>query len=166
METGLSSRQRVKPARERPPVQQARLYSRRTAPGLADNTVMPLVRISLRQGKTPEYRHQIGDGVHRAMVDAINVPPQDRFQVITEHQADGLIYDPSYLGINRTDDVIFIQITLNAGRTLDQKRALYKKIADLLAQEPGVRPEDVVINLVEVAKENWSFGKGVAQYAT
>jgi phenylpyruvate tautomerase PptA (4-oxalocrotonate tautomerase family) len=85
---------------------------------------MPLVRISLRQGKTAEYRGKIADGVHRAMAEAINVPPQDRFQVITEHQADGLIYDPSYLGINRTDDVIFIQITLNAGRTLDQKRSV------------------------------------------
>jgi phenylpyruvate tautomerase PptA (4-oxalocrotonate tautomerase family) len=127
---------------------------------------MPLVRISLRQGKTTEYRHKIADGVHRAMVEAINVPPQDRFQVITEHQADGLIYDPSYLGINRTDEVIFIQITLNGGRTLDQKRALYKKITELLGKEPGVRPEDVVINLVEVAKENWSFGDGIAQYAT
>ncbi len=100
------------------------------------------------------------------MVESINVPPRDRFQVITEHPADGLIYDPSYLGINRTDDVVFIQITLNAGRTLDQKRALYKKIADLLSQEPGVRLEDVVINLVEVTKENWSFGNGIAQYAT
>ena len=100
------------------------------------------------------------------MVEAINVPPQDRFQVSTEHPADGLIYDPSYLGINRTDDVILIQITLNVGRTLDQKRALYKKITDLLSQEPGVRPEDVVVNLVEVAKENWSFGNGIAQYAT
>jgi 4-oxalocrotonate tautomerase len=127
---------------------------------------MPLVRISLRQGKTAEYHHKIADGVHRAMVEAINVPAQDRFQVITEHQADGLIYDPSYLGIQRTDEVVFIQITLNAGRTVDQKRALYKKVAELLAKEPGVRPEDVLINLVEVAKENWSFGNGVAQYAT
>src|ERR1700733_912959 len=162
METGLSSRQRVKLARERPPVQQARAYCRRSsrsggkAAGLADNTVMPLVRISLRQGKTAEYRRKIADGVHRAMVETINVPAQDRFQVITEHRADGLIYDPSYLGINRTDDVVFIQITLNAGRTTDQKRALYKKITELLAKEAGVRPEDVVINLVEVAKENWS----------
>jgi 4-oxalocrotonate tautomerase len=127
---------------------------------------MPLVRISLRQGKTTDYRHKIADGVHRAMVEAINVPAQDRFQVITEHPADGLTYDSSYLGINRTDDVIFIQITLNVGRTLDQKRALYKKVTELLAEEPGVRSEDVLINLVEVAKENWSFGNGVAQYAT
>jgi 4-oxalocrotonate tautomerase family enzyme len=134
--------------------------------GLADNTVMPLVRISLRQGKTAGYRDKIGDGVHRAMVEAINVPAQDRFQVITEHPSDGLIYDPSYLGIRRTDDVVFIQITLNAGRTVDQKRALYRKVTELLAKEPGVRPEDVVISLVEVAKENWSFGNGLAPYAT
>jgi 4-oxalocrotonate tautomerase len=127
---------------------------------------MPLIRISLRQGKTTEYRLKISDGVHRAMVETINVPAQDRFQVITEHRADGLIYDPSYLGINRTDDVVFIQITLNAGRTTDQKRALYKKITELLVKEAGVRPEDVVINLVEVAKENWSFGNGDAPYAT
>jgi 4-oxalocrotonate tautomerase family enzyme len=127
---------------------------------------MPLIRISLRQGKTAEYRLKISDGVHRAMVETINVPAQDRFQVVTEHRADGLIYDPSYLGINRTDDVVFIQITLNAGRTTDQKRALYKKITELLAKEAGVRPEDVVINLVEVAKENWSFGNGDAPYAT
>ncbi|MGA2213529.1 MAG: tautomerase family protein [Bryobacteraceae bacterium] len=127
---------------------------------------MPLVRISLRQGKTAGYRDKIGDGVHRAMVEAINVPAQDRFQVITEHPSDGLIYDPSYLGIRRTDDVVFIQITLNAGRTVDQKRALYRKVTELLAKEPGVRPEDVVISLVEVAKENWSFGNGLAPYAT
>jgi phenylpyruvate tautomerase PptA (4-oxalocrotonate tautomerase family) len=127
---------------------------------------MPLVRISLRQGKTAGYRDKIGDGVHRAMVEAINVPAEDRFQVITEHPSDGLIYDPSYLGIQRTDDVVFIQITLNAGRTVDQKRALYQKVAELLAKEPGVRPEDVVISLVEVAKENWSFGNGLAPYAT
>ena len=127
---------------------------------------MPFIRISLRQGKTTEYRLKISDGVHRAMVETINVPAQDRFQVITEHRADGLIYDPGYLGIDRTDDVVFIQIFLNTGRTVDQKRALYKKIAELLAKDAGVRPEDVVINLVEVAKENWSFGNGDAPYAT
>jgi 4-oxalocrotonate tautomerase len=134
--------------------------------GDCDNAFMPLVRISLRQGKTTEYRSKIADGVHRAMVEAINVPPLDRFQVITEHLVDGLIYDSSYLGIHRTDDVVFIQITLNAGRTLEQKRALYEKITELLAQEPGVRTEDVVINLVEVGKEDWSFGNGLATYAT
>jgi len=99
------------------------------------------------------------------MVETINVPQLDRFQVITEHGSGGLIYDPSYLGINRTDDIVFIQITLNAGRTVDQKKALYAKIADLLANDPGIRPENVFINLVETAKENWSFGNGIAQYA-
>ncbi len=126
---------------------------------------MPLVRISLREGKSAAYRLAIADAVHRAMVEAVNVPPQDRFQVITEHAPDSLVYDPTYLGVDRTDDVVFIQITLNAGRTTDLKKALYARIAHRLAESPGVRPQDVLINLVEVAKENWSFGNGVAQYA-
>ena len=126
---------------------------------------MPLVRIDLRPGKTPEYRRKLGEMVYRAMLETINMPEHDRFQVITDHSAEGLIYDSSYLGINRSDDIIFIQITLNAGRTLDQKKALYARIVELLAKEPGVRPEDVLINLVECVKENWSFGNGIASYA-
>lgn len=127
---------------------------------------MPLVRIDLRQGKPPEYSRKIGDMVYRAMRETINMPEHDRFQVIADHPAEGLVYDPSYLGINRTDDIVFIQITLNAGRTLDQKKALYARIAELLAIEPGIRPEDVLINLVECAKEDWSFGSGIASYAS
>jgi phenylpyruvate tautomerase PptA (4-oxalocrotonate tautomerase family) len=94
------------------------------------------------------------------------MPEHDRFQVIADHPADGLHYDPSYLGINRTEDVVFIQITLNAGRTLEQKKSLYARIAELLAKEPGIRPEDALINLVECAKEDWSFGNGAASYAS
>ena len=126
---------------------------------------MPLVRIDLREGKTAEYRSKIGDMVYQAMLETIQMPEHDRFQVITEHAEDGLVYDPSYLGIHRTDDVVFIQITLNKGRTLEQKKALYARIAELLAREPGLRPEDVLINLVECAKEDWSFGNGIASYA-
>ena len=126
---------------------------------------MPLVRIDLRKGKSPAYRQALGEAVHRAMVEAIAVPPLDRFQVIAEHDEESLIFDPSYLGIERSDEVIFVQITLNTGRTVEQKKALYDRIAGLLAESPGVRPQDVLINLVEVPKENWSFGNGEAQYA-
>jgi len=126
---------------------------------------MPLVRISLREGKPETYRRALADGIHRAMVDAINVPPLDRFQVITEHPAESLIYDPAYLGIVRGDDVVFVQITLNAGRSTEQKRALYARMAELLQANPGLRPQDLLINLVEVSRENWSFGNGQAQYA-
>ncbi len=126
---------------------------------------MPLVRISLREGKPEAYRRAIGEAVHRAMVEAITVPPLDRFQVVTEHSASDLIYDPTYLGISRTDDVVFVQITLNAGRSVEQKRALYARIVALLAEDPGVRPQNVLINLVEVPRENWSFANGEAQYA-
>jgi phenylpyruvate tautomerase PptA (4-oxalocrotonate tautomerase family) len=125
---------------------------------------MPLVRIELRQGTSPEYRRAIADGVHQAMIDALAIPPDDRFQVISEYSAENLIYDPQYLGIKRSDRVVFVQITLSAGRKPGQKRALYKRIAELLAKSPGVRPEDVVINLVQVTWEDWSFGNGVAQY--
>lgn len=126
---------------------------------------MPLVRISLVEGKPESFLAKAGDAVHRAMVETINVPPQDRFQLITEHSKAQFIYDPSYLNIRRSDDLIVIQITLNQGRTLEMKKALFKRIAELLHQELNVRKEDVFVNLVEVPKENWSFGNGEAQYA-
>jgi 4-oxalocrotonate tautomerase len=125
---------------------------------------MPLVRISLRKGKSEQYRHAIADGVHQAMVEAIDAPKQDRFQVITEYSPNDLIYDPSYLGIERSDDVVFVQVTLSAGRKPPQKRKFYQRMAELLAKNPGLRPQDLVINLVETAWENWSFGNGEAQY--
>ena len=125
---------------------------------------MPFVRISLQAGKSADYRRAIADGVHQAMVEALGVPVQDRFQVVTEHNADGLIYDPSYLGIDRSDDVVFVQITLSAGRKPKQKRDFYARAAELLAQRPGLKPQELLINLVEVAWENWSFGEGKAQY--
>lgn len=127
---------------------------------------MPLVRISLLHGKPESYLQKIGDAVHRAMVETISVPPQDRFQIITEHTKSHFTYDPDYLNIHRDDDLVIIQITLNQGRTLEMKKALYKKIAELLHHELKLRKEDVLVNLVEVPKENWSFGNGEAQYAT
>jgi 4-oxalocrotonate tautomerase len=125
---------------------------------------MPLVRIFLREGKSAQYRRALADGVHQAMVEAIDAPAQDRFQVITEHSANDLIYDPSYMGIERGDEIVMVQITLSAGRKPPQKRKLYQRIVENLQKNPGVRPQDVVINLVETAWENWSFGNGEAQY--
>ena len=126
---------------------------------------MPLVRISLMEGKTAEYRGKIGDVVHQAMVQTINCPLQDRFQLITEHTKANFLYSPEYLGIPHSDDLIVIQITLNEGRTLDLKKALYHAIADGLNKAVAVSTQDVLINLVEVKKENWTFGNGIAQYA-
>ncbi len=125
---------------------------------------MPFVRISLREGKQPTYLKAVSEAVHRAMVETINVPADDRFQVVTEHPAGGLVYDPGYLGVRRSDDLLVVQITLNQGRTLEQKKALYARIAQLLSEVAKVRPEDVLISLVEVPKENWSFGRGEASY--
>ena len=125
---------------------------------------MPLVRIDLRSGTSVQYRKAIGEGVHQAMIEALAIPPDDHFQVITEHPPEGLVYDPQYLGVQRSDKVVFVQITLSGGRKPQQKRKLYKRIVELLSASPGLRPEDVVINLVEVAWENWSFGNGDAHY--
>jgi len=126
---------------------------------------MPLARIDLIAGKSADYRRTIGDVVYQAMLDTLNVPKDDRFQVITEHAPGDFIFDPNYLGIARTPDCIFMQITLNKGRTTEVKQAFYKAVADGLHEKLQVRREDVLINLVEVDKENWSFGNGVAQYA-
>ncbi len=125
---------------------------------------MPLVRVSLREGKPALYRAAIGEAIHRAMVETINVPADDRFQIFTEHSVEELVYDPDYLGVKRSDDLVVIQITLNAGRSLEQKRALYEAIARSLARDPGLRREDVLVGLVEVPKENWSFGNGEMSY--
>jgi 4-oxalocrotonate tautomerase len=126
---------------------------------------MPIARIDLPAGKTAEYRRAVGDIVYEAMITALNVPKDDRFQVIAEHTAADLIIDPNYLGIHRTANAIVIQVTLNEGRTLEVKKAFYKALADGLHLRLGLRREDVLINLVEVKKENWSFGNGEAQYA-
>ena len=127
---------------------------------------MPLVRVALRKGTKPEFRRAVSGSIHRAMVETIKIPEQDKFQIFTEHDEESLIYDPSYLGISRSDAVLLIQITLSAGRTLEVRKALFARIVERLREAPGVRPEDVFINLVETAKENWSFGNGLAQYAT
>ena len=126
---------------------------------------MPLVRVSLRRGKPAAYCKAILDGIYRAMISAFDVPNEDRFMVINEHDETDFSYSNNYLGIARTDDLILIQITANNTRTVERKKAFFRQIADNLAANPGVRPEDVFINLVEVLPENWSFGNGIAQYA-
>ena len=126
---------------------------------------MPLVQIHLMQGKPAEFRRRVGQIVYQTMTDTINVPPKDNFQVITEHAQGDLVYDPEYLNIQRTDGVVIIQITLNEGRTVELKKAFYARLAERLHEQLGIRLEDVFISLVEVKKENWSFGNRFAQYA-
>jgi phenylpyruvate tautomerase PptA (4-oxalocrotonate tautomerase family) len=126
---------------------------------------MPLVRIDLPAGKPAEYRSAVGEAVAAAVTGTLNVPKDDRFQVIAEHAPGNLVIDPSYLGVQRSKDAIIIQLTLNEGRTVEIKRAFYQAVVEGLHQRVGLRREDVVINLIEVKKENWSFGNGEAQYA-
>jgi phenylpyruvate tautomerase PptA (4-oxalocrotonate tautomerase family) len=125
---------------------------------------MPLVRIDLMKQPDVSFGQRVGRVVYESMRNSIGVPDHDNFQVITEHDAQHLIFDTSYLGIERTQGFVMVQITMNEGRTLDQKQALYRTIAEGL-ERLGVRPDDVFVNLVEVKKENWSFGGGIAQYA-
>jgi len=126
---------------------------------------MPLARIDLPAGKPAGYGRAVADVVYEAMIATLNAPKDDRFQVISEHAHGGLIIDPTYLGIERSADALIIQLTLNEGRTIEVKKAFYKAVADGLHERVGLRREDVFINLVEVKKENWSFGNGIAQYA-
>lgn len=124
---------------------------------------MPLVRISHRSGVGDAYRQALSDGVQEALTATVNAPTDDRFHILTEH-ASGLIFDPHYLGIERSPEWVAIQITLRKGRTVEMKQALYRRIVENLAKDPGLRPEDVMICLVENELADWSFGKGEAQY--
>lgn len=126
---------------------------------------MPLVRIDIPKGKSTSYRQAVSAGIHQALVKIFSVPTDDLFQIMTEHGPDGLIHAASYLGNIYSQDFIIIQITVSDTRTLDQKKSLYQQIVENLSASPGLRPDDVMINLLEVKKENWSFGRGEAPYA-
>ncbi|WP_250455778.1 tautomerase family protein [Caballeronia sp. ATUFL_M2_KS44] len=125
---------------------------------------MPLVRISLIKGKPREYVRAISEQVHEALVEAFQVPATDRFQLIEERDRDDFIYDANYLGVERSDDLVFIHITASDWRDLATKKALYKALATRLAASPGLRPDDVLIVLAPNRREDWSFGNGLASY--
>jgi len=125
---------------------------------------MPLTRVSLLKGKPPEYRKAILEGLYQAMREVFGVPEDDRFTTIDEYDKSNFLYDKNYLEIARDDDLVIVQITVNNTRGPEKKKALYARIAELLAKNPGIRPENILVNLLEVPKENWSFGNGIAQY--
>jgi phenylpyruvate tautomerase PptA (4-oxalocrotonate tautomerase family) len=127
-------------------------------------TSMPLVRIDLMKGKSASDVRAMADGVHQALVETFSVPADDRFQVITQHEPGSLIFDPHYMGIERTDDVVFIQILASNWRDTATKQRLYRRIVELLTERPGLRPEDVLIALSPNDRPDWSFGNGIAQY--
>jgi 4-oxalocrotonate tautomerase len=121
---------------------------------------MPLARIDLIKGKPRSYRRSIGDVVYKAMVEVLKAPENDRFQVIAEHDADDFVFDRTFFGIERSDDVVFAQLTLAEGRTLEQKRGFYKQVVDELNQRLNMRRQDVFISLVGTGRDDWSFGNG------
>src|SRR5262249_52424356 len=122
------------------------------------------VRIDMRKGRDRDYRRAVADAVHEALVETVNVPPDDRFQIVTEHEAGDLIVDPRYLGIERSEAALTVQISLRGGRAVERKQALYRGSAGKV-EATGLGPQDVLICLVENGAEDWSFGNGVAQYA-
>jgi len=122
-----------------------------------------ITRIDLIKGKSEDYRQAIGEAVYQALL-SIGVPTDDRFLIITEHEPANFIFATSYLGVDHTEDLVIIQITFNEGRTTAQKQSLFKAIADCIHVATGLRTADVFINLVEVKRENWSFGNSIAQY--
>ena len=125
---------------------------------------MPLVRMSLIRGKPQSHIRAVGEGIHRALVEAYGIPPDDRFQLVQQHEKDEFIYDSDYLGIHRTDDVVVINIVAGNWRDTAKKQALFAAIADNLAKDPGLRREDVLVVLSSNERDEWSFGNGLASY--
>ncbi|TBR40556.1 MULTISPECIES: tautomerase family protein [Dyella] len=125
---------------------------------------MPLVRIALRRGKSPDYLAALRNGIYRAMTEAFSVPENDRFILVSQHDAEEFDADRTYLGMERSDDLVIVQIACNNTRGVEQKQAFYRRLCELLGESPGLRPDDLFINLLETGKENWSFGRGIAQY--
>lgn len=125
---------------------------------------MPISQISLRAGKPDAYRQAIFDGLYRALRDALDVPEDDQFMTITEHDAANFRYGDAF-GIARSDDLVYIRIIVFDTRTAEQKKALFRRLAELLSKHPGIRPEDLFVNVLDAPKENWSVGHGLAQFA-
>ena len=126
---------------------------------------MPLIRISLRAGKPADHRQAIAENIYKSLRETFDVPENDFFVTVDELQSRDFIYDRKYFNIERSDDLVLIQLTVSNTRTVEQKKALYRRIVERLGKSPGLRPQDIFLNLQEVAKENWSFGNGEAQYA-
>lgn len=127
---------------------------------------MPLVRIDVIEGRSDTELAGIGAAVHHALTTCFGVPERDRFQVVTEHRRGRLVYDAAYLGVERTDAIVVVQLFFSTGRSAEQKQAFYALVASGIAERTATRPEDVFITLVENTRGDWSFGNGVAQYLT
>jgi 4-oxalocrotonate tautomerase len=126
---------------------------------------MPVTRIAIREGKTPEYKQVLLDEIYEAMRETVQIKDGDRFMAITEHDEHAFAYG-AFLGIDRSDDLVQIQVFWAPGKTVEAKLAMYKGIVERLGRNPGVRPEDVLISVIETAAENWSFGNGETQFYT
>jgi phenylpyruvate tautomerase PptA (4-oxalocrotonate tautomerase family) len=124
---------------------------------------MPLVRIDVQKGRTPEELRRLADTVQDVMLDVFGAPPADRYQIITEHDEGQIIAEDTGLGLERSDGIVIIQI-FQQGRSTDQKVAAYAELAKRLEAECGVRPADLIISVMANRHVDWSFGLGQAQF--
>ena len=125
---------------------------------------MPLIRISMRRGRPASEPAAIVEGVYKALRETFEVPEGDLFALVHQHDAGDFIYNANYFGFDRSDAMVVIQLTVSASRGVTQKKELFAKIHENLRRDPGLRSDDIFINLVETARENWSFGDGIAHY--
>jgi 4-oxalocrotonate tautomerase len=125
---------------------------------------MPVTRVAIRKGKSEVYKRAILDGIYAAQLDAVHIKDGDRFMALTEHEASEFAYGQNFLDINRTDDLVQIQVFWAPGKSVEAKKAMYKKIVEYLGKAPGVRPQDILICVFESEAENWSFGNGETQF--
>ena len=125
---------------------------------------MPITRVAIRKGKSVDYKQAILDGIYAAQLEAVHISEGDRFMALSEHEASEFAYGANFLGIKRTDDLVQIQVFWAPGKGADLKKAMYRKIVENLGRNPGVRAEDILINVFESPAENWSFGNGETQF--
>jgi len=126
---------------------------------------MPFVRIDALRADQATL-DGLGRAVHEALINAIGIPADDLFQVLTSHDgtAGTFRYDPDYLGVHRDDGIVYVDITMRSGRTDAQKKALYAQIAELAGKYADTEPRNVFVTIHENQFADWSFGNGAAQY--
>lgn len=126
---------------------------------------MPLLRFDLIEGRSKDELQALLDAAHRAMLAAFKVPARDRYQIVNEHPATHMIIEDTGLGIPRTRNVVFLQVTTRP-RGKELKETFYRLLVEELQKSCGIAPSDVVVSMISNTDEDWSFGLGRAQFLT
>jgi phenylpyruvate tautomerase PptA (4-oxalocrotonate tautomerase family) len=124
---------------------------------------MPFSRISLMKGKSSDHIRAISDNLHRALVEAYDVPADDRFQIVEQLERDAMVYDRTYFSGGRSDDFVMIAITAGRPRSTAMKQQFYRRLITLLSEAPGLRADDVMVVITTTERDGWSFSNGLTQ---